>query len=343
MQSVENFTMKRSSSKLITRARSVRNMGKVPFKFKFDIIIETVDKIAASGDVVVVLDRGAKADCTQPAKIDKNLRKASFGNDKITAEITMFKSAPSDRRFQDKVFKVCVKLGAVDGKTLGKIHLNFAEYAQVPSGSKRISAELNNGAILIASIVSTFQGMGKAIPADKPGSKADSTAEDDDDGADSSSKSEDESAQPTGDDPSNFMKNKLAQKLTRGASIKTIGRRNKNSEAASGSSASAAETAEKLRKENTRLRKQIEELEQQNASGGRNASSKLSEENHALRNETRDLKAALSREPAYADVVRELKEAKMALALVHLEKEEYALQVQKYQRGELQSPTSISR
>lgn len=332
--------MKRSSSKLITRARSVRNMGKVPFKFKFDLIIETVDKIAASGAVVVMLDRGVKGECTQPANIDKSTRKAVFNKDKITAEITMFKSAPSDRRFQDKVVKVCVKLGAFDGKTLGKIHLNFAEYAEVPSGSKRISAELNNGAVLIASIVSTFHGVGKSMPADKPGSRSESMKDDDDD--DASSKSEDESAQSAGDDPSSFMKNKLAQKLTRGASMKTIGRRSKNNEAASG--ASAVEAAEKLRKENTRLRKQVEELEQQNAFGrGRNPSSKLSKENFSLRNEIRDLKAALAREPAYADVVRELKEAKMALALLHLEKEECTLKIQKYQRGELKSPSSITR
>ncbi len=337
--------MKRSSSKLITRARSVRNMGKVSFKFKFDLIVETVDKIAASGDVVLVWDRGNKPEVTKPAKIDKSSRKASFGNEKISGEVTMFKSAPSDRKFQEKVFKISVKLGSVDGKTLGKIHLNFADYAEVPSGSKRISAELNNGAVLIASINSNFQGMGKALPG-KPTTRENSSpaVSDDEDSGEKEEDAEDTAGQNE-DEPSNFMKNKLAQKLTRGASMSTIGRRGKADEVVKDKKDSGYEAIDRLKRENNRLRKQIEELEEQSNSGGggtRTASSKLSEENHALRNEVRDLKVLLSREPAYADVVRELKEAKMALALLNLEKEEYYFELQKYRRGVNSSPTSIA-
>lgn len=342
--------MKRSSSKLITRARSVRNMGKVPFKFKFDLIVETIDKIAASGDVVLVWDRGNKPEVTKPAKIDKTSRKATFGNDKISGEVTMFKSAPSDRKFQEKVFKISVKLGSVDGKTLGKIHLNFADYAEVPSGSKRISAELNNGAILIASINSNFQGMGKALPGKQQQQSNNSSSSDDENGSfDKEDDTEDSNTNTTSqndDEPGNFMKNKLAQKLTRGASMSTIGRRGgKSDEPLKDKKDSNSDAIDRLKRENNRLRKQVEELESQvgsNGGGSRTASSKLSEENHSLRNEIRDLKASLSREPAYADVVRELKEAKMALALLNLEKEEYYFELQKYRRGVISSPTSIA-
>lgn len=318
-------------------------MGKVPFKFKFDLIIETVEKIAASGDVCLVWDRNTKLESTKPAKIDKNSRKASFGNEKISGEVTMFKSQPSDRKFQDKVFKISIKLSSVDGKTLGKIHLNFADYAEVPSGSKRISAELNNGAVLIASIVSNFQGMGKAIPG-KPNAKESGATNDDDKKTEASTESSEENSGASEDEPSNFMKNKLTSKLTRGASLRTIGRRPKEEESTPEKSSGSSEAVERLRKENNRLHKKVEELEsQQSSGGGRSASSKLSEENHALRNEIRDLKCAIAREPAYADVVRELKEAKMALALLNLEKEEFSLELQKYKRGEIQSPVSIAR
>ncbi len=317
----------------------MRNMGKVPFKFKFDLIIETVDKIAASGDVVVVWERGTRADGTKPAKVDKTTRKASFENEKISSEITLFKNQPSERKFLDKVFKIAVKTGTIDGKTMGKIHLNFADYAEVPSGSKRISAELNNGATLIASILCTFLGMGKALPKGAKGESADGEDADDGDG-----ENQDDTSASNDDVPGSFMKNKLAGKITKAASKRTIGRRGKDDDGVVGNGISAAETAEKLRKENNRLKKQIEDLERQGAFSNRTGSTKTAEETRALRNEVQDLKNALAREPVYADVVKELKEAKMALALLHLEKEEFHLELMKYQRGEIASPTStISR
>lgn len=45
---------------------------------------------------------------------------------------------------------------------VGKIRLNMAEYAGVPSQSRRVAAELSNGSTLIATITSTFLGMGKS-------------------------------------------------------------------------------------------------------------------------------------------------------------------------------------
>lgn len=331
--------MKRSSSKLITRARSVRNMGKVPFKFKFDLFIETVEKLAPSGDIVVVWERNGKAEATKAAKIDKSTRKASFANERISSEITLFKTQPSERRFQDKVFKIAVKSGDVEGRTLGKIHLNLADYAEVPSGSKRISAELTNGAILIASIQCAFLSMGKAT-AVKPGSKNDADEGLDDDDVDNELESD-----GAGDSeaPTSFLKNKFSAKITRAASKKTISRQEKKSHkddenSSSVSNGASDPTSERLRKENVRLRKQLEEAERSagSGSGGSGAGDgKLEDENRSLRSEVKDLKRALAREPVYADVVRELKEAKMALALLHLEKEEVTLELMKFQRGAL--------
>lgn len=313
-------------------------MGKVPFKFKFDLIIETVEKIAATGDLVVVWERGSRADATEPAKVDKATRKATFGNQKITAEITMFKNQPSERKFLDKVFKIAVKTDSVDGKTVAKIHLNFASYAEVPSGKKRVSAELSNGATLIASIVSSFIGMGKALPKGQD-------PEDEDNDADNGREGD---AGGGGEDaPSNFMKKRLGATMTRAASMRTIGRRGQKDPepggGGGGGGSDKTDNVEKLRKENARLKKQVDDLERQGAYAGQGGGGRTSDEAKALRQEVQELKNALGREPVYSDVVKELKEAKMALALLHLEKEECTLELMKYQRGDIVSPRSVNR
>lgn len=319
----DDLKMKRSSSKLITRARSVRNMAKVPFKFKFDLAIETVEKLAASGDIVVVWERNQKVESTKPAKIDHKTRKANFNNDKISSEMTLYKSSPSEKKFQDKVIKIAVRAGNSEGKTLGKIHINLADYAEVPSGSKRIGAELSNGAQLVASIQCTFQSMGKAS---KKG--GDSGDMDEDEELDEEN---DADAANEEDSPSSYIKNKFSANIKRGASKKLI--RKEKDDTGSGTGGAASTDAEKLRKENARLRKQVDELEKQGGGGGGGGDSKMSEENIALRREVKDLRNALAREPVYADVVKELKEAKMALALLNLEKEEVTLELMKHQRG----------
>lgn len=299
--------MRRSSSVLVTKARSVRNMGKAPFKFKFDLVVEHVEKLAASGDVIVVWERSpTKIDTTQPATVNRKTCKADFKSERITAEMTLFKTHPSEPRFQEKVFKIAVRTNDSDKKTLGKIHLNLAEYAEVPSGSKRISAELSNGAVLIAGIQCTFLCMGKTADG-KQGSI---------DGSDVSDESSPTSSMFSEDTPANFLRNKL--RMSRGAS-KLIMRHRMGDNGAPAPSTDGM-TMDKLRKENQRLRKQIEETNDRSA-------------------EIKELRLALEREPVYVDVVRELKETKMALAMLHLEKEKLAFRLMKC-RCAHGSPTS---
>lgn len=323
--------MKRSSSKMITRARSMRGVAKLPFKFKFDLLIETVDKLAASGDICVVWERGQKVDGTKPAKIDKASRKATFNKEPISAEITLYKSSPSEKKFQDKVVKIAIRAGSLEGKTLGKIHLNLADYAEVPSGSKRIGAEMSNGATLVATVQCNFQSMGKAsAKSDKKGETEVDEDDDDDLEKDSDAAAVDE------DVPSSFIKSKFSANMKRAVSKKTINhRKDKNSDDAGGSGGGAGSNAdsERLKKENARLRKQLDESEAKGGGGGGGGDAKVEEENKALRREVKDLKSALAREPVYADVVKELKEAKMALALMNLEKEEVQLELHKMQKS----------
>lgn len=324
--------MRRSSSKLITRARSIRNTGKVPFRFKFDLIIETVEKLTASGDIVVVWERGSnKFEATNAVKVDRNTRKASFDNEQLSSEVTLFKLQPSERRFQDKIVKLAVKSHGIDGKTIGKIHLNLADYAEVPAGSKRISAELTNGAALILTIQCSFLSMGKTSI--KGGAKSD-IAEDvnDEDDLEDDLEGDAKCVSNTDEVSSTFLKGKL--KLARTASKMSMSRperRTKDDENCSDlANVSESPLTEKLKRENQRLKKQLEEAERNHSSGD----VRLMEENKTLKTELQDLKIALAREPVYSDVVKELKEAKMALALLHLEKEEVVCELMKVQREE---------
>lgn len=313
----------------------MRNAGKVPFKFSFSLIIETVERLAASGSVVLIWERNSsKILSTKPVQVDRNSKKISFGNETLTSEVTLFKHSPADKGFQDKVVKLAIKAGNAEGKTLGKIHLNLADYAEVPSASKRISAELTNGAALTATVQCAFTSMGKA------GKGGDSVADDEDTGRDEDDEdfSSPKSIEPGSDDgPSSGSQLKVKAKIGGMGSMMGIGHRRGrdsrgvwNGDGAGGGGGERGETGvgdqaslDKVRKENAKLRKQLEDAER--ALG---KESLLSSENSALKRQVEELKAALMREPEFTDLVTELKEAKMALAILQLERDQLSLQLQ---------------
>lgn len=308
----------------------MRNAGKVPFKFSFSLIIETVERLAASGSVVLIWERSSsKILSTKPIQVDRGLKKVSFGNETLTSEVTLFKHSPADKGFQDKVVKLAIKASNAEGKTLGKIHLNLADYAEVPSGSKRISAELTNGAALTATVQCAFTSMGKAGKGD------DSVVDEEElgEGAGDEDAISPKSIEMGSDDGQGGGLHKA--KLKMGAMGSKIGighRKGRDSRTIWGGDGAGegGETGsgdqvslDKLRKENARLRKQLEDAER--ALG---KESLLSNENSALKRQVEELKAALSREPEFTDVVSQLKEAKMALAILQLERDQLSLQLQ---------------
>lgn len=90
---------------------------------------------------------------------------------------------------------------------------------------------------------------------------------------------------------------------------------------------------DKLRQENRSLRRanadllsRLDDLESRLRLSDNTASDesndRLTKENHRLKKELEEVTTMLRREPVYADVVRDLREAKMALAIITLEKDE---------------------
>lgn len=117
-------------------------------------------------------------------------------------------------------------------------------------------------------------------------------------------------------------------------SVKERVRPTKVSEEGSTRNAPSRAEFERVKRENRSLNRRVDDLETQNeelqerlggAGGGTvDMVEDLQYENDKLRKQVRELDEKLRREPVFKDVVRQLKEAKMALAILTLEKDERA-------------------
>lgn len=358
--------MKRSSSKVITRARSLRNLNKQGFRFRFTLSFETVDKLLAMSDVVLSWERGAKAVCTRATRIDKNTRVANFANETLSQEITLFKRKKAGSNFEDKVYRLAVRQGNERGKVLARIDLNFAEYVEIPTFSKRMAASLSNGGNLIMGVKSDYLGEASGKKSGSTGSNSvgssafteDDFPEEDLDNDLRDLDIDDNAAPPLRPTPArpsppsressvdngvarsasmkkrtDATQGKLSSSVSRteqrGANLRA--RPAKRTTSATEEGATSAPTPsradfDRLRKENRALKRSNDELaervEQLEHELGVGDADSLREENIALRRDIEELKSRLAREPVYADVVRELREAKMALAILAIEKDE---------------------
>lgn len=358
--------MIRSSSKLIAKAGSVRNINKVGYRFKFALEIEHVTKMMGSSEVVVVWERGAKVSATAPARIDKATRRAEFGGESLTQDITLFKKKKEGSDFEEKVYKLSVRQGSERGRVLGKIDINFADYVDIPSFSKKIGATLQSGAQIVLHVRSTFMGETKGKKNSRGGSSIGSSAFDQSSHAGSrdelDSRDEDladldvDDALPPqaplvkasssriprpGRPPRDPVdENPVSSGSLRKRPMAQSPSRTKGDEGSTSVSAPSRNAElDRLRRENRELRRKNDDLAQRNDdleqrldSGVDGSIEDLMIENTSLREEIGDLETRLSREPVYADVVRDLREAKMALAILTLEKDELTQHVRKLGR-----------
>lgn len=118
--------MKRSGSKLIAKAGSVKNISKAGYRFSFELVLESCDNMLGNSDVVCTWERGPKVLSTDPVKIQKSKRSCAFDGATLRQEVTMFKKKKSDADFEPKVYRLAIRQGSETGKVVGKIDLNFA-------------------------------------------------------------------------------------------------------------------------------------------------------------------------------------------------------------------------
>lgn len=388
--------MKRSSSKLISKATSVRNLNKAGFKFNYELHIESVDKMMGPHDVVVTWERGQKLLGTRPAKVDRNTRVANFGGEVLSQEVTLFKKKKDGADFETKVFKLCARQNSERGKVIGRIEIDFAEYVDIPSFSRRIGAALSSGGRIVLRVVSNYVGEAKTRRTSKgtasvgsrdPGSDGQSSVAFDD-GDYSSELGNDidlddldiNDEEPSPQVPQTPIKNtpvprargrpnalaaaEESQSTNRGGraqrrksdqsskldmpasanvdtvsiatALRGVGWKGKSADTEVGATNTGMPGKaefEKLRRENRALKRKNEDLMQRNVElerrtqergtdGSAESIEQLMIENSTLKRDVGDLEVRLAREPVYSDVVRELREAKMALAILSLEKDE---------------------
>lgn len=362
----------------------MRNINKKGFKFKFEIHVESVDKILSNGGVCVQWQRNSKILSTKPASIDGS-RTAQFGGEILSQEITLFKKKKDNVDFDPKPFKLQLRQFSGNGKmgkVLGRIEVDFAEYVQIPSFSKRMSATLSSNSRLVMRITSTFLGEANV----KKGSRGNSSIGSSNFESDAMSSTGPEDSRDTSLDdlndlhvsttfpaaapqqpsarkvppqkrtpvvppprpespaqnvmkmgrrrPSNPSPNQSKGDLPPTQEKGGLFNRNRSNNGMNGNSGPSREEFEVIKRENRNLKRKNEDLngdlEKLNERLDSNpipdentvAYEQLVEENDSLRRDMGDLEDKLSREPVYADVVRDLREAKMALAILTLENDE---------------------
>lgn len=388
--------MKRSSSKLISKATSVRNLNKAGFKFNYELHIESVDKMMGSHDVVVTWERGPKVLVTKSAKIDKATRTANFGGEILSQEVTLFKKKKEGADFETKVFRLCVRQNSERGKVVGRIDIDFAEYVEIPTFNRRIGATLSSGGRIVLRVISNYLGEAKARRTSKGTASVGSRDPESDGQSSVAFDDEDESSElgndvnlddlsidgepslppvsqtpirstplprapgrpgaPSAEEESHStnrgrrMPRRTSDQSSKhdvpasvsvdvasiATTMKGVVGRGRSADAEVGATNAGMPSKgefEKLRRENRALKRKNEDLMQRNMElerriqdRGTDESSESIEqlmiENSSLKRDVGDLEARLAREPVYADVVRELREAKMALAILSLEKDE---------------------
>jgi len=150
--------MIRSSSKLLKKGSSVRNINKVGSKFRFVIGFETADKVVTTSQVVATCERKGTVLSTAPVSVDTKTRTAMFASENLEQIVTLFKSKKGDDSFNEKVYTFYIRRHNDKGKPIGKALLNFGDYAGIPDSTKRISLPLSHDGNLILRITSTYLG-----------------------------------------------------------------------------------------------------------------------------------------------------------------------------------------
>lgn len=431
--------MKRSSSKLLSKAGSIRNINKVGFKFKIDLQIESVDHIVVSDDVCITWHRGNKLLSTKSVAADKATRTAHFNNEVLSHHVTLFKKKKEGSKFEDKTFQLSVRSNSQSGKVITRMLFNISDHVDVNPVSKRLAAPFKNGSRLIMTFSSSFLGEAKVRQGGSKGSTG-STVDDDmsmtstDDlgdlndfaDLDVAELGEEEDPYTSTTTPSSVpprsapivpsrrapapvsqedftastsipltqisqparqplppqsqgpravrkpsapspgrepLRKGRSDDHVPGPELSSVGsgvrsggglglgrgpafgksRNRSDAEVSLDGDAPSKADVDMLRKENRNLRRKNDDLSSRVASLERQldefhdndnsqAVDELTEQNKDLRAYVEDLEIKLKREPVYTDVVRDLREAKMALAIVTLEKDELLQEVRRLRK-----------
>jgi len=370
---------KKIGSKLKAPGAVVTHATHQKLRFRFEIQVQYVESLICNTDQVFVgFYRGEKEFATRPVSVDAPTRKATFSNQpKLVIPCTLFRArkgaedGDANGAFVFKEFKLALKT-ASDQKTIGKIHVDFGDYAMVPSGTKRLGAKLSNGAVVVMVVDSVLESSGTggplsgrsesfAAPSDYEGSSLDGGSDRDDlDSFDDLGEGEDDQVLFDGENRSNSKnsnpngnRERAMSESDRGNSnLMTLLKSPRRPDARKDSTSVAAgreksgvnlNDEQRLLKRIAYLETRNAELEEQNKSlraaqnesGAQNAKTvdELRIENEELKARTRDFQTLISQQPEMQDLIMELKNVKVALAMTDYEKQELRMELMKTERG----------
>eukprot|EP00177_Eucheuma_denticulatum_P001672 GFKZ01003007.1.p2 GENE.GFKZ01003007.1~~GFKZ01003007.1.p2 ORF type:complete len:563 (+),score=152.99 GFKZ01003007.1:552-2240(+) len=159
--------MRNSTSRLHISKPSVTHIGATPYRFRLDVFVSYADNVKNISHACVTLERRANVEATPVVQVAQN--KAVFRHT-LSMELTLFRraasssAAASDKdtlKFDEKKAKFALRKAAVDGKAVGKLTLDIAEYVRGTNSTVFADIKLSNGTTLVTKIEATMLHIGK--------------------------------------------------------------------------------------------------------------------------------------------------------------------------------------
>lgn len=157
------------------------HIGTTPYKYRIDVFISYIDNIKNAPEVCVTWERRGKTQATNTVKVKED---KAIVRETLSMESTLFRrnvkeksrKAPSDPdqlKFDDKKVKFVLRKGGPEGKSIGKISMNIAEYVRGVTSTVFADLKLSNSSVIVSKIEATMLHAGKKS---KTGSPAGSEA-----------------------------------------------------------------------------------------------------------------------------------------------------------------------
>lgn len=154
---------KKSGSRLHVGRGSINHIGAAPYRFKLDVFISYVDNIKSATEVCVTWERKGKIEATAVAKVKD--KKAVF-RQCLTMEVTLFRRDAAGEgnevlKFDEKRAKFQLRKGGADGKAIGKLAMNLAEYVRGTNSTVFADMKLSNDSVIVTKIEATMLHVGR--------------------------------------------------------------------------------------------------------------------------------------------------------------------------------------
>eukprot|EP00188_Purpureofilum_apyrenoidigerum_P004551 Plantae.Rhodophyta-Purpureofilum_apyrenoidigerum.ctg5212.p1 GENE.Plantae.Rhodophyta-Purpureofilum_apyrenoidigerum.ctg5212~~Plantae.Rhodophyta-Purpureofilum_apyrenoidigerum.ctg5212.p1 ORF type:complete len:423 (+),score=114.77 Plantae.Rhodophyta-Purpureofilum_apyrenoidigerum.ctg5212:146-1414(+) len=141
-----------------TRVATLGHALQLPHKFQFDFKFSKAEMVPKNQTCLVIIERRDKIEATRTFKADNS--KTVLLSDTLSMSATLFRKDDKEE-FEPKKAKIAIRLGRKDGKTVSKIHIDLAKYANVPNGEVEVKLKMTGGAIVFATIVSRLIKAGR--------------------------------------------------------------------------------------------------------------------------------------------------------------------------------------